>query len=742
MPRGGPLNPQSFYNEATEHSSELSFDVSNSQISASIDRSGDIRRACICCGVEALPAEKIKGGVYCTKRLLYGGPWITRPVIEGIDLSKTQVDVALIENLLPLFSQTAGDIHIQTLVFAPIDPRDEAHSPRSLLQVTLIQNSGNVAQTAKFSNAEGVPAHSAAISDLHDGLSWHANDSFVEKLNQALVAYIQLDSNQIAKKLDEASAITIHVAPHSVEMLTCALILTETKREQDETLARLASKSVSRWLEDTLDARQAAYGSLSIPQDTFVAESMVRFAELARQSALRSGDGRFSGGFLGSDVDVTPVNWTRDAYYSMLAMSIFDTRLCADSIPYFLKWGQPSQTTGPGRSRFPDAAPISQSLSNSVSGLSLAAAYYRSTGDIAFFLSRPEILEEAKRILSAVSASRRYAPMLFPSLYFSDGEARGDFHTGSNVAAWFAYKGMARITSEAYGDEGLAHEWSTIADAIKDALSSHCTGDSTVGRRFFEGANTDGTFILGHDGEESETTLMPFYGFCQSDDSRLLNHAALAMTTQNPLYSPALDAIWWFNAKWSSATFPGWITALAGASDEQELQNRLDRIRSLIDLDGSPWWWPYPYDSKERSRVLRADVARKCGWGAAVYLCRFIHDVLGLSADAPSRTVNFSPFTPWRTFAWKDAKLGAMKFDVAFDNNDREVSATIVNHNPHPYSTTVTLTPPKNSSFRDTYISSVSASEQTFVNCWDRSALRVTLKLFPGQGARIAGKLR
>jgi hypothetical protein len=84
---GTPIAAGSLYRESTEHRSELSFDVSNNQISASLTRQGEIRRACICSGVEPLPLEKIKGGVYCTKRLLYGGPWFLRATIDSADFN-------------------------------------------------------------------------------------------------------------------------------------------------------------------------------------------------------------------------------------------------------------------------------------------------------------------------------------------------------------------------------------------------------------------------------------------------------------------------------------------------------------------------------------------------------------------------------------------------------------------------------------------------------------------------------
>ncbi len=164
------------------------------------------------------------------------------------------------------------------------------------------------------------------------------------------------------------------------------------------------------------------------------------------------------------------------------------------------------------------------------------------------------------------------------------------------------------------------------------------------------------------------------------------------MSASNPLYSPALDAIWWFNSGWNSATFPGWTTALAGAASESQIGIRMDRIRSLTDLDGSLWWWPYAYGSMDSSSPVRGEAARKCGWGAAVYLCRFVNEILGISVDSPSRSVRFAPFTPWDSFSWRRAKIGWNTFDVSFDRNDREISATLRNRNARTYSATIVLT--------------------------------------------------
>lgn len=730
---GDALTSGSFYRAATERASELSFDISNNQIAASFTSLGSLRRACICSGVDPLPPEKIKGGVYSEKRLLYGGPWTLQAANETRELSRESVEVALLENLLPLFSWTAADLDIHQLVFAPVDATRPARSPRAILQIVVIENKGDLAQTVKLAHSsEKSPASSASI-EPHDSGSGQAANA---QLRQALARFVRLDREEQSNE-----PWSLRIGPHSVGTIAAAWLLGETEGELRETVVGLRNKPIESWLEDTLVTRRSAYGNLSVPQSTVIAESVVRFSELSRQSALRAEDGTFCGGFLGSDVDTTPINWPRDAYYSMLAMSLFDPGLCADSIPYFLRWGRSPQTTGAGRARFPGAMRVSQSLSNSVSGLTMAGAYYRATGDRGFFTARPQILDQARTIFDEVLASRRGETMLFPSLYFSDGEARGDYHTGSNVAAWFALTGMAQVASGAYRNDNLAQEWSSIAQKVREAIDTHCVGDGPSGKRFFEGANANGTFVEGHDGEESETTLMPFYGFCESDDSRLLNHAALAMTTANPLYSPELDAIWWYNSEWRSATFPGWTTAMAGARDELQLQDRIERIRSLTDLDGSVWWWPYPYGSKDRAFPKRADGARKCGWAAAVYLCRLMNDVCGISVDARSRSLRFAPFTPWSSFRWDRAKVGATMFDFEYEREGTAISASVTNRNHAAYTASVLLTPQQDASIRDLRVSGGSIREQERVHRWGREALQVRLDVAPGARVKVTGIL-
>ncbi|ADV81925.1 hypothetical protein AciPR4_1095 [Terriglobus saanensis SP1PR4] len=726
------------YEQSTEKESELSFDISNNQLAASLTRNGKIKRACICEGVVPLAVEKLKGGVYSTKRLLYGGPWLLKANVDTVNASPGKMEVSLIENCFPMFTQEFGKIRIHQFVFAPVDLLRTAQSPRALIAIFLIENRGGTPHAIDFQLEDAIDEPK---DDLSLAAAGQASDLAVDAKSRASFAYARFDQNGYIGMALSSITSRIHVEANSIAASGHALMLGESPAEVLRTQTRISSKTLSSWLQDTLESRRESYGHLVISGETFFSESVIRFSELSRQSALRSSDGKVSGGFLGSDVDLNQVNWVRDSYYSMLAMSLVEPSLCRDSIPYLLEWGRPSVTTGAGQARFPGVKSISQSLSNSVSGLALAAMYYRSTGDREFFTARPEILRRAKTILDEVLASRRTSAMLFPSLYFSDGEARGDFHTGSNVAAWVAFSGMARIADDVYRNDVLAKEWSTVAGDIRQAIDAHCVKNGPAGQHFVEGVNVDGTFVMGHDGEESETTLMPFYGFCGADDLRLINHAASAMTAQNPLYSEDLDAIWWYNSDWNSATFPGWTTALAGAWDEVQILDRLQRIRSLTDLDGSLWWWPYAYGSKDPNKPTRGGVARKCGWGTAVYLCLFIHDILGISVDAPAQSIRFAPFAPWKEFVWKQATIGWSTFDLSYRRDGSEILATLKNLNTHNYSATIVITPEKDKHLRHAKVVGGREVRQRFIEHRGRQAIEIMVEIPSYQQVRVTGEV-
>ena len=678
---GASLMPGGLYRASTPNQADLSFDLSNQQLAASLTATGAIRRAVLCTGLEWLPTEKMAGGIYSVKHLRYTGSCTVEVMVEdGSRLAGLPVSVDLVANHLPLFHVQAGELNVSSLFFMPEEDSSSARcdrSPRAIFQTIYLENRSHDLRRVQLH-----PLYDEAVAKSAE------NDEFARHRHpSALVRVFALDPGAPVLSLEtDATPIVVLVPARTVVTRTVAWLIGEDIGELDATEKHLCERPVAEWLAMTLSAHALAFGDLTLQDDRHTAELIPRLAQLSRQSILRRTTGQVSGGFLGSDVDLRPINWVRDNFYSMLAASLFAPRLCADSIPYFLEWGFPSKATGRGLRRLPHATGITQSLTNTLSGPALAGAYYRSTGDTAYFLRNRTLYEQAKAILEAVLATRVAEPMLFPSLYVSDGDARGDFNTGANVVAWFSFQSFSRLAGEVFADRETSARFAQIAAAIERDLAKYCTGQLASGKTcFFEGGNLDGTLIQGHDGEESDTTLMSFYGFCPATDERLKTHARMATEVSNPFYSPALDAVWWFNERWKSATFPAFVTALAGAGSAAEQAARIARIGRLTDLDGSFWWWPYRYGSTDRLTPLRADGARKCGWAAGTYLCLLTSDIMGIKVDVPARQLSLAPDMPWKALSWQQMRLGTATFDLSVSNTDTSVVVRVTNRNEHPY---------------------------------------------------------
>lgn len=656
---GQLLDTLSYYRVPAAETSEdrLCFDISNNRIACSLNTRGLLERFAIQTGVEPVETRATPVGAYMDKVLCRYGPW---PISVRIDDAEPvrldhlpQPEVHLYDNLLPRFTWVADTVTISLLAFAP---RSVAEAPRAICGIVNLSLSSesrskkvclSVEQRSSSLPEEEASAMPAPSAGILDGTA----DNWAKPPAESIFDL------QAGKTVDFAFAFLIAADP----------------QELAATCNQVKGRSAQQWLTETLAYHRSRYGRLTIPEAPFFAELQVRAAELTRQSLLLNTDGSFGGSFNGSDLPEASNIWMRDCFYSSLPQSLFSPELCAKAILFLLDHSIPTHVLGEHidrLDRFPGAAAVTNSLGNSVSGIVLAGSYYASTGDREFFLSHPEVLSRSAEILDAVLASRREDVFLFPSFYVSDGEARGDYHTGSNISVWCAFRSLARLADEVYRRPDLAIVWRAYADRLHQAILDNCVVQEKEGPRFVEGAMQDHTKIMGHDGEESDVTLAPFYGFCEADDERYLNAARMAVSPPNPYLIPELEGIWWYaHGRWSSATFPGWITALAASFTEEELQHHLERIRTLTDADGSFWWWPYRHDSNLDSRhPLRG--SSKCGWAAGTYTCFFLRHVLGLLVDVPSRRLAFRPFTPWREFRWEQCRIGSVEFDCGFLHKD------------------------------------------------------------------------
>ena len=691
--------------------SSLSFDISNNYIQASIDIAGTIQAVQSPLGLSAYKDDL--RGVFVQKEMIGAGPWRVEILLDGSPLppEREETRAGLLANLFPLTRFRCGGLACELLSFAP-QTGDAAPGLAAVLQVLRLSNAGS-------SPVSGV-VQSRELNDLALGAEVTAGPGWLD--------------------WPAAGAMPFRVLPGGETFLSLAWVLAASKGEVSQAEGRLRQKPAEAWLEETLAFHHTRLGGLQI-SDGYYADSLVRMEELCRQAGMRLPDGAFAGGTLGSNANPGPQGWwnrnvwMKDNFYAALAMALFDPKQCESAILFFKEWGVPSHAWGRGLCRYPNADPLVQSLSNSLSSLVLASAYYQTTANRAFFLENPDFLSFAKGLLARIEVSGLHPGVsLFPSMYVSDGDARGDFHTGSNVVAWYCFHGMARICREVYQDSAFAARCEAVSGAIHRDLQSHNQGEGPLGRQYFEGSFADGTFVPLHDGEESDVALMPFYGFCETDDPGLIRHSSLGVSPFNPLYNPNADGIAWFDGGFAcDSTFPGFTSALAGAEDETALLSALEHVRQLTDLDGSIWWWPHKLGCKSRSDVAR--FPNKCCWAAGVYVLKMVHDILGIQVDAPARRIRLAPFIPWESFSWQNCRIGAVALDVSYQRAQTAVRASLTNRNPVAYEVQAELILPVGKAAAGFQINRELYSQDSvrFRMRYHRPAYSAVLRLAPGE---------
>jgi hypothetical protein len=708
---GRLLDARSFYRVPAMPNPQdrLCFDVSNNRIACSVNEHGLLERFAIQVGVAPIETKASPVGAYVEKMLARGGPlplsvWIGDE--KPIALHELgQPEIHLQDDLFPHFEWGIGAVRLKMLVFAP---QAADTKPRAIFATLMATSQGS----------DPPPVHIAP-------LALQSSDPNVA----APCTMLLVDAERGWSKQEALQPITIRSTT-----TTLALLMDATEEELEHTYKSIVALTAKAWFDKTREYHLARYGQLRIPEAPFYAELYVRAAELTRQSLMLDGTGEFGGSFNGSDLPAAANIWMRDCFYSALPQSFLCPDLARSAIQFFLDHSIPSHPLGEHADRFPGAKGVTNSLGNSVAGIVLAGMHYQNNNDRQFFLDHPELLRQSISILNQILQSRREDAFLFPSIYVSDGESRGDFHTGSNIFLWRAFSSVERLADEVYGQSEVAALWHAYADRLHQAIITNCIVMEAAKPRFVEGAMQDHTKISGHDGEESDLTLAAFYDFCEVDSPAYLDAAREATSPANPYAIAELEGIWWYaHGKWSSATFPGWMTALAGSQDEAEMLRHLERIRTLTDADGSFWWWPHPHDSKVHlDHPLRTN--SKCGWAAGVYLCLFTRHILGLSVDAPERIVRFHPFLPWSQFSWQGCRLGSMKFDCSYKQIENEISVLLRNAMPYPVNVKFEVILPDGAQPLPGQAFSGDAGKDRY----DRQTRTMAIELEPGETGKFA----
>lgn len=654
-------NPQSYY-AAIPPDDRLSFDVSNNRVLANIGVHGDVTNLTFYRGshfADDMP------GVWVHKDSSQSGPFGFRWAVEGADTSEDGAEwtVDLLDNIFPRSRRTDDGLEASVISFAPISADGTTRLPMLVHVLVLRSRVGTLRGTVRLPRLTG------------------DDDLFTQPgVSGAVVGY-KTDGEELPFTLGPGES-------------TCVPYVFYVPGEYDQ-VEVLRSDGVLPWLNSTLGYFRSMLGRLRTPEPAHAA--LWERSLLGCFNAIgMDPSGNLAGSNWGSNPTTTQI-WMKDLYYALLPFCVFEPRLAEKGILWFAEHG-----VRPRGARY--SGGVRHSLSNSLATALLAGICYQYSRNDEFFREHPRCYGAIRSVLDDMLEHPVGETGLFPSRWISDALSLGIAHTGTNICAWKALSSMAEVAQGAFGDQATADRYRAAAERLHGDIERYMTWDGPFGRQLLEGIGAlDGDerlsvpmseyqrsgeslgliFLEGiaeggriplamHDGEESDTTLMDFYGFVPRDSDLSRHTAAFAASSDNPTYSTAILGIRWDGM--SGATFPGFTTAYWSADDEASHagpEGRLTELVRLADLDGSWWWWPYAVGGRI-GEVGRHFGSGKCAWAHGVFTLLYATQTLGLSVD-PTGVVLVRPQGFCGPFTWEGLRLGRWTLSVASDVPARRV---------------------------------------------------------------------
>jgi hypothetical protein len=222
-----------------------------------------------------------------------------------------------------------------------------------------------------------------------------------------------------------------------------------------------------------------------------------------------------------------------------------------------------------------------------------------------------------------------------------------------------------------------------IAAEIPAAIRRTMIADGPFGPQISGGTNLDedpGDFYLPedafyYDGEDTASMLAPIYGMTGFDDEAWVNYHRFARSLWCPNFDPEFETLYWFPT--DPAVFDGtaYFSRLGGCLTRAEmaegLQNIFDRY---VDLStGSLFWWPFSDD-------FRRSLTR-CSQGQGAWAWQYLYQWLGLTVDAPSRTLTFAPRGLLTSIKWRNFAAGPHRFSLEWNEGADFSTLSLENHN-------------------------------------------------------------
>jgi hypothetical protein len=663
-------DPRSYYNKVTNYSG-LTFDIGNNKALANIGLNGEIKTLTIYRDSYRASCDPAKGfpGVWLAKDSSSFGSYSYSVEMDGQtnDLAKVDWDcrTGLLDNIFPLteLHDPKGRFTAKLITFAPISADGQTRLRGVIYGLQL----HNTAQSAITGIIHLPKMFTGSQTDRGKASSWAQYDPFDFEIG-------------LADRPDFTDHIAFNLKPQQTIWVPTILYM-----PGEPTIDQINARSSLAWLNDTWAFYRHLLGRVQTAGDPYIGEFYERQMMEVFLSIAMSGTDKLAGSNWGS-YPATRQIWAKDCFYACLPFMSADPFLARKMILWFDEFGvrQKGQLVEGG---------INHSISLSVASVLLAGLYYQQTGDVDFFTQHPELKQSWLRLLSELVQTRVDPDVwLFPTRYISDGRLECDYHTGSNIAVWRALQGFSRILRDVYRDPTNAQLYSGIADNVHAAILAKTVIPGSFGPQFIEGTHRDGSPPLMYsDGEESDTTLMPFYGFCRYDEPTYLNFMHFCMTTQNKAYNAQTHAINWISSPGRPSTIstaPGYNKGIAFGSDTDSLfgdSGYFSEIRYITDADGTVPWWPYA------GKKLVRSTPGKAGWFSGVFATLFQSRLFGISYDAPTHQLSFAPLPAIGDFSWQNLPMGDARFDVALTHTSAGPLATFTNHTNDVVTLAVTL---------------------------------------------------
>lgn len=608
------------------------------------------------------------------------------PVIE-LDSAKRENETWYADHFIPLTRADEGPLEIATLSFAPVAPDGAAAplapaplpGPAGAFYLLRLRNRGSQVLRGVVTLKAGdwlVGHYEDARPDMRPlkqpEVTLRQNTLILSRPEGAVGIHLR-EAKWVCTSAPYAAEKAFTLAPGEEQVFETYLAMGETYAGVMPEIYNLYLRSPLDWLNLTAAYWRSRLGQLQVgpgalarfSQEVYIRSLFDNFNCLQTNPL-----GNLIAHWQGAPSHGYGTVWGIDVEPTAVSVAHLCPEIARQTMIFFMT-----------RSRAPKG-PADHSVPILVAPVIIARQWLQITGDTAFLAGHPEIMAALEGIMRDLLALKAPSEPLFPSRFSSDGAVGRRYDYGTNVKAWYAFDSMAYLL-EQLGRSGEAAPYRQVAADMPGAIRRTMIADGPFGAQISGGANLGedpGTFYLPegafyYDGEDTSSMLAPIYGITGFDDQAWANYHRFARSLWCPNFDPEFETLYWFPT--DPAVFDGtaYFSRLGGCITRAEMAESLQAIfdRYVDRATGSLFWWPH---GDEFRRGLT-----RCSQGQGAWAWQYLYQWLGLTVDAPSRTLTVAPRGMLTSLRWNDFAAGPFRFGLDWQEGQGESTLWLKNNN-------------------------------------------------------------